>query len=84
MADLFGQEIGTIRRTNPKARASELPGPIGETCGTCEHAFDNAQPWQKKRYYKCEIARREPTKGSGSDIRLKDAACSRWEKEHTQ
>jgi hypothetical protein len=56
-------------------RASSLPGPRGETCGSCKHLECNAQ--YSKRFYKCGLLRW--THGPGTDIRLKDPSCSRWE-----
>lgn len=35
----------------------------------------------KKTYYKCAIARCAHSKSAGTDIRLKDPACTRFEKE---
>ncbi len=67
------------RTTNPKARASGLPGPSGEKCKTCIHAKANTMR-SRKRFYKCAIAQRKATGGPGTDIRLKDPACSRHEK----
>lgn len=34
-----------------------------------------------KAFYKCDLARSIWTGGPGSDIKLKDAACSGWERE---
>jgi len=88
MPDLFGIDLPEAakasekllqrRGTHPKARASDLPGPQGETCRTCRHAYYRGGT--ANRYYKCQIAQRAPTGGSGTDIRLKDPSCSRWEK----
>lgn len=80
MTDLFGET--TIRNptaTRSAARASGLPGPADETCRTCRHAYGTGHG--KKTYYKCAIAKRAATNGPGTDIRLKDPACARWEKE---
>lgn len=57
-----------------KARPSDLPGPLAETCGTCANHVANDQ-WSK-RYYKCKLV--HWTHGPGTDIRLKDPACSLW------
>ena len=88
MKDLFGNEMIegdglTTKRygrpaTNPKARASGLPGPDGETCGTCVHAYRRGNA--RRKYYKCGIAHAAPTAGPGTDIRVKDRACSRHER----
>lgn len=65
--------------TRPYARASALPGPLGERCGTC--LFSKAREvGSGKRYYKCMMAKRKATRGPGTDIRLKDVACSQWRK----
>lgn len=66
-------------RTNAYARASALPGPAGETCRHCQHAIGTRHG--KKTYYKCAIAKRAHSKSAGTDIRLKDPACARFEKE---
>lgn len=90
MKDLFGNEtlpppdgVKTKRFgrpvTNPRARASGLPGPDGETCRTCIHARPNTTR-ARKRYWKCAIALTKPTAGPGTDIRLKDRACARHER----
>lgn len=90
MLDLFGNDTvvsnqpvsqkGRRNRTSthPKERASELRGKEGDTCGTCIHAYYKGGT--VKRYYKCAIAQRAATGSSGTDIRLKDPSCVRWEK----
>lgn len=52
-------------------------GPPSETCGTCRHKV--TRQWAGA-YLKCELVRAGWTKGRASDIRAKDAACSRWER----
>jgi len=88
-SDLFGNPVSAaalqrkpalLKGTRREARASDLPGPAGETCRTCRHAYYRQQG---KRYWKCAIAKRAATNGPGTDIRLKDPACARWEKEDT-
>lgn len=69
--------------TNPKARASNLPGPEGMNCRDCRHSYASRSS-PVKNYYKCAIAQRAATRGSGTDIRLKDPACSRFEAEDGQ
>ncbi len=64
-------------RTRTYARGSALPGPSGKKCKHCEHAIGTRHG--KKVYYKCAIARRAATSGPGTDIRLNDPACSRFE-----
>ena len=84
--DLFGNAVSSavlnkdpakITGTRRQARASDLPGPDGEKCRTCLHAYGIQNG--KKTYFKCAIARRAPSKGPGTDIRLKDPACARWQ-----
>lgn len=79
MKDLWGNEIS---ESDPNPRSSPhagIPGtgPDGETCGTCDH-----HTWRRhgrRRYYKCGHPRaRKATAGPGTDIRLKDLACSYW------
>jgi hypothetical protein len=33
------------------------------------------------RFYKCAVIKESWTHGPGTDLRLKDKACSRWEKD---
>ena len=85
MKDLFGNKI-TVEQAKVierKRRRKTLPngnaaprgsGPAGETCGSCEHAYRSGGHGQ--RYYKCRLVK--PTRGIGTDIRLKWLACSRW------
>ena len=49
-------------------------GPDGETCGSCTHV--RLQSATSRRYYKCGIG--TITRGPGTDIRLKTAACELW------
>lgn len=52
-------------------------GPPGETCGTCRHVYRKRMA---REYLKCDLlVRNRRTGGTGSDIRLKSAACSKWE-----
>lgn len=88
MKDLFGQTIsveeareieahGKKRRRNTMAKGNAAPrgsGPAGETCGTCANAYCLNY---SKRYWKCRLVK--ATGGPATDIRLKWAACSRWE-----
>ena len=87
MRDLFGNEITVEeskvierkgkRKTLPKGNAAPIgSGPDCETCGSCKYAYRSGSP--RKVYYKCRLV--QPTIGIGTDIRLKWAACSRWEK----
>lgn len=86
--DLFGNPVSSAELnkdpaktngTRRQARASDLPGPAGEKCRSCRYAYGFAHG--KKTYFKCGIARHAATRGPGTDIRLKDPACARWERE---
>lgn len=62
----------------PKARPPLVGlGPPGETCGTCVHAVKVAGG--ARYFYKCELNRDRWTHGAGTDIRLRDLACSLWQ-----
>ena len=67
-------------RARFKMRGHAMPpgtGPKDETCGSCQHYTSvqgGARTWPK-----CGLARARWTGGSGSDIRKKDPACSKWE-----
>jgi len=64
------------KRGQPKGTAAQMGGgPRRETCGTCEDDYCVAYA---KRYHKCRLVK--ATGGPGTDIRLKWAACSRFEK----
>jgi hypothetical protein len=52
-------------------------GPAGETCGSCRH---HVVRQYSKAYHKCELARACWTGGRASDILVRAAACSKWEK----
>lgn len=56
-------------------------GPKGETCGGCEHR--TFRLGGVRAYSKCGLAKGRWTHGSGSDIRLRDPACSRWQRKET-
>lgn len=63
------------KRGQPKGFAAPIgSGPQGETCKSCQHAYCRSFA---KTYWKCALVK--ATGGPGSDIRLKWAACSRWE-----
>lgn len=51
-------------------------GPIGYTCKSCTHCYGR-DTYAGKRFYKCDLMR--ATKGSATDIKLKDQACRRYE-----
>lgn len=82
--DIFGNEVsikfgdGTPKknRDTPRGNASPIgSGPAGETCRTCAHSYCYECA---KRYWKCDLVK--PTHSPKTDIRLKWAACSQWEK----
>lgn len=50
-------------------------GPDGETCGSCSSLYRNQMA---KTYLKCLLTRAKWTGGGGTDVRLRDAACSKW------
>jgi hypothetical protein len=63
------------KRNQPKGNAAPIgSGPSGETCGSCKHAKCRVFA---KRNWKCALVK--ATGVPGTDIRLKWAACSRWE-----
>jgi hypothetical protein len=69
-----------IRKPKSKKHGhAALPGtgPAGETCKTCEHLVRKEM---SGTYLKCGLMRAYWTGGQGTDVRLKDAACRRWEK----
>lgn len=64
------------KRGQPKGNPSPIgSGPAGETCGSCLNA---CYVEHAKRYWKCRLVKH--TAGPGTDIRLKWAACSQWQK----
>ncbi len=86
MKDLFGQEMENHPALLPK-RKTTLPrghaappgsGPTGETCGSCKNLTRRRFA---KEYLKCALMRAHWTGGAGTDVRAKDPACSRWEKD---
>lgn len=50
-------------------------GPAGETCGSCASLHRNHMA---KVYLKCLLTRAKWTGGGGTDVRARDAACSKW------
>lgn len=96
MKDLFGNELPDINtslyartpadlrreknRKYSRPRGHAAPpgsGPKGETCKTCEHC--TVHKGNSRSYTKCDLVK--PSNGPATDIRQKDPACSRWEKE---
>lgn len=60
----------------PKSRPTVGLADNGKTCKDCKYAvrFEQSKSW-----HKCELNRRRWTGGTGTDIRLKDPACSLFE-----
>jgi hypothetical protein len=90
MQDLFGQPIAPgaltekIRRKPGRGHpwkggyaAQPGSGPEGETCKTCRHRVRVGGG--TRSYPKCQLMQHAWTCGPGSDIRVRTAACSRWE-----
>lgn len=77
MNDIFGNPLPPDRKgTRPKGFAAPPgTGPAGETCGTCFHICHTGNAGKFK---KCSLQRHRWTNGTGSDIRSKSPACSRW------
>jgi hypothetical protein len=51
-------------------------GPKGETCGSCEHLVRA----RYGRHPKCLLTRAAWTHGPRTDVRVRWAACSKWER----
>lgn len=51
-------------------------GPNGETCGTCGNLVRKEMA---STYMKCGLMRDHWTGGYGTDVRVRDSACRRWE-----
>lgn len=79
-ANLFNWDEPMKPRPKSKnaARGNAAPigsGPQGETCKTCIHSYSSEMA---SRYWKCDLVK--ATHSPKTDIRLKWASCSRWEK----
>lgn len=57
---------------HPLGRA--LPGPEGETCGTCGHSRNVNDNLAGKAIYQCE----EAPRGISRRVRVRWPACTRW------
>lgn len=73
--DLLGDPVREpIKGTVPAGYAGRPgTGPTGETCGSCAFAV------RCGRYAKCRANERRWTNGIKTDIRLRMAACEKWE-----
>ena len=72
--DLFGAEIREPVKNMVKGYPT-FPGtgPAGETCRSCKHKVAHQY---NRTYWKCWLVK--PTRGPGTDIRLKSPACAYW------
>ena len=68
------QQLRMVHRGN-HPMGHPLPGPAGETCGTCGHAYRNAM-YSGKAFWKCDLVK--PTGGYATDTRKSWPACARW------
>ncbi len=59
------------------AMGHAMPGPEGETCGSCGHKETSYNCDGKPSWSKCALARQ--TGGKASDTRRRWPACARWE-----
>jgi hypothetical protein len=62
------------RRGHPQPPGT---GPAGETCGSCAHL--RSVNGGSKNFSKCFLVKHQWTRGGGSDIRRRDAACRLWQ-----
>lgn len=79
--DLMVLPESALRARKPKTKkhghaAAPGTGPAGQTCGSCRHLHRRNM---SKVYLKCGLMRAYWTGGASTDIRARDAACSRWE-----
>lgn len=74
-------DVGPRQKTpRPKIPCTPCPigsGPEGETCGTCRHK--TYMGGTSGRYIKCKLMERCWTRGPGTDIKARWAACEKWE-----
>lgn len=78
--DLFGQFVKPRRKKNGHA-APVGTGPEGETCKSCKHSVRRGGT--AGTFYKCGLMQAKWTGGYGTDILLRDPACSKWEGDET-
>ena len=84
MADLFGyvepdpREVPHKKRRYTVGGYAQRPGsgPVGETCRSCAHATKWNTDTAAGGFWKCVLIK--PTRGPGTDIRLKSPACAYW------
>ncbi len=75
----FGSKKRKPTQANGYA-AAPGSGPEGEICKNCEHRL--IREYHNKRYNKCYLVvgdRYVGTHGTGTDIRVRSPACSKWE-----
>lgn len=76
-----GQRKRLSTRTKKHGHAAPIgTGPEGETCGSCEHLCRNRLA---RTYFKCWLRSATWTGGYGTDVRVRDAACAKWERKKT-
>jgi hypothetical protein len=54
-------------------------GPVGETCGSCQHKC-RVGTRSGKTFLKCALLQAYRSSGTGTDIRAGAAACSMWQR----
>lgn len=76
--DELKQQLYELKRsgTRPEARPTTQLAANGRTCRTCRHATRISY---SNSFYKCGLAQNKWTHGRGTDIRLKDPACAKYE-----
>ena len=79
MKNLFGEDVPPAPTRKGGYAAAPGSGPKGETCGSCGHRYRHE--YNLRGYYKCQMCRGDWTSGTGTDIRLKSAACLFWIKQ---
>ncbi len=74
---LFGQEYPRIHKGDRGHANWPGTGPIGEICRSCASCVV-VESRSLRKFHKCVLVKNAWTCGPGSDIRLKDEACSFW------
>ena len=84
MNELF--DVGPREKVKrPKVPCTAGPigsGPEGETCGSCRHKTYMGMVAGK--YLKCALMQKAWTRGAGTDIKARWAACEKWEAKETK